>query len=155
MSSQALKMWINGACFHIQMRLHLARLGEGDSTPARALISVYKTDWEMLLTEYKSFKLKSVTYTIEKKTTVTYHLRGSRTSWSEFGYEVTDDESQQTFETIGALKLKLDIDPVDKYVDVLMASCQINEVHDHFTELREHLDELINQQDAFDVTPLP
>ncbi|XP_035852561.1 uncharacterized protein LOC118494116 [Sander lucioperca] len=54
MSSQALKAWVNGAAFHIQMLIHLVRLG-GTQTcdPVESLLSTYLRDLRMLFQEHR------------------------------------------------------------------------------------------------------
>ncbi|KAK9529623.1 hypothetical protein VZT92_013703 [Zoarces viviparus] len=53
MSSSALKAWVNGAAFHIQMLIHLVRLG-GIQTcnPVESLLSIYQRDLETLFTKH-------------------------------------------------------------------------------------------------------
>ncbi|XP_031155927.1 uncharacterized protein LOC116050004 [Sander lucioperca] len=54
MSSQALKAWVNGAAFHIQMVIHLVRLG-GIQTcdPVESLFSTYLRDLDTLFKEHR------------------------------------------------------------------------------------------------------
>ncbi|XP_045899492.1 nuclear receptor subfamily 1 group D member 1-like [Micropterus dolomieu] len=54
MSNQALRAWVNGAAFHVQMMIHLVRLG-GIQTqdPVERLISTYLTDLELLFDKHK------------------------------------------------------------------------------------------------------
>lgn len=45
MSTQALKVWVNGAAFHLQMIIHLVRLGGiPTSDPAERLVDTYQSD---------------------------------------------------------------------------------------------------------------
>ncbi|XP_028456041.1 uncharacterized protein LOC114570042 [Perca flavescens] len=54
MSSQALKAWVNGAAFHVQMLIHLVRLG-GTQTcdPVERLLSTYLRDLDTLFKEHR------------------------------------------------------------------------------------------------------
>ncbi|XP_068581952.1 uncharacterized protein [Cebidichthys violaceus] len=54
MSSSALKAWVNGTAFHVQMLIHLVRLG-GNRTcdPVERLLSTYQSDLETLFTKHK------------------------------------------------------------------------------------------------------
>ncbi|XP_039681183.1 uncharacterized protein LOC120574797 [Perca fluviatilis] len=54
MSSQALKAWVNGAAFHIQMLIHLVRL-EGTQTcdPVERLLSTYLRDLDTLFIKHR------------------------------------------------------------------------------------------------------
>ncbi|XP_044037460.1 uncharacterized protein LOC122868999 [Siniperca chuatsi] len=55
MSSQALKAWVNGAAFHIQMLIHLVRLG-GIQTcdPVERLLPAYLSDLDLLFRKHKA-----------------------------------------------------------------------------------------------------
>ncbi|XP_063326972.1 uncharacterized protein LOC134625646 [Pelmatolapia mariae] len=54
MSSRALRAWVNGAAFHIQVRIHLVRLGGLQTCgPVETLISVYECDLELLFEKHK------------------------------------------------------------------------------------------------------
>ncbi|XP_060882850.1 uncharacterized protein LOC132954328 [Labrus mixtus] len=54
MSSQSLKGWVNGAAFHIQMLIHLERLGENQTcNPIQSLIAVYQRDLDPLFEKHK------------------------------------------------------------------------------------------------------
>ncbi|XP_041753013.2 uncharacterized protein LOC121581580 [Coregonus clupeaformis] len=60
MSSRALRIWVNGAAFHVQMLIHLARLdGARDSGPVRSVITTYQSNLEKLLSGYKEYKKKT------------------------------------------------------------------------------------------------
>lgn len=53
-SSQALKVWVNGAAFHVQMLIHQARLGGARTCEhVERLISVYKSDLEKLFRRHE------------------------------------------------------------------------------------------------------
>ncbi|XP_039681186.1 uncharacterized protein LOC120574800 [Perca fluviatilis] len=54
MSSQALKAWVNGAAFHVQMLIHLVRLG-GTQTcdPVERLLSTYLRDLDTLFIKHR------------------------------------------------------------------------------------------------------
>lgn len=54
MSNPALKAWVNGAAFHIQMLIHLVRLG-GIQTcdPVKNLLSVYEKDLDTLFEKHR------------------------------------------------------------------------------------------------------
>ncbi|KAK9529624.1 hypothetical protein VZT92_013704 [Zoarces viviparus] len=54
MSSSALKAWVNGAAFHVQMLIHLVRLGGIETcNPVESLLSIYQRDLETLFTKHK------------------------------------------------------------------------------------------------------
>ncbi|XP_062272342.1 uncharacterized protein LOC133978033 [Scomber scombrus] len=66
MSSRGFKMWVNGASFHVQMRIHEARLnipaGRGASDyidSIKITISLYLQDLERLLEKYKTYKIST------------------------------------------------------------------------------------------------
>ncbi|XP_065821270.1 uncharacterized protein [Labrus bergylta] len=54
MPNQSLKVWVNGAAFHIQMLIHLERLGENQTCdPIQNLIAVYQRDLDTLFEKHK------------------------------------------------------------------------------------------------------
>ncbi|XP_065821208.1 uncharacterized protein [Labrus bergylta] len=54
MSNQSLKVWVNGAAFHIEMLIHLERLGENQTcNPIQSLIAVYQRDLDTLFEKHK------------------------------------------------------------------------------------------------------
>ncbi|XP_031155935.1 uncharacterized protein LOC116050011 [Sander lucioperca] len=54
MSSQALKAWVNGAAFHIQMLIHLVRLrGIQTCDPVESLLSTYLRDLDTLFIKHR------------------------------------------------------------------------------------------------------
>ncbi|XP_030262318.1 uncharacterized protein LOC115574839 [Sparus aurata] len=54
MTSEALKAWVNGAAFHIQVLIHLVRLGGLQSCdPVERLISAYLSDLDLLFKKHK------------------------------------------------------------------------------------------------------
>ncbi|XP_030262686.1 uncharacterized protein LOC115575053 [Sparus aurata] len=54
MTSEALKAWVNGAAFHIQVLIHLVRLGGTQSCdPVERLISSYLRDLDLLFKKHK------------------------------------------------------------------------------------------------------
>lgn len=62
MSNRGMKMWVNGASFHIQMMIHQARLKVQNGDPAsghvhsiNAIISQYLQDLDHLLHKYKTY----------------------------------------------------------------------------------------------------
>lgn len=61
MSTPGFKMWVNGAAFHVEMLIHLVRLGDGDNLTVRAIILEYQTDIGELVREFKEFKRNCMT----------------------------------------------------------------------------------------------
>ncbi|KAJ8361601.1 hypothetical protein SKAU_G00181260 [Synaphobranchus kaupii] len=59
-NSRTLKHWVNGAAFHVQMLIHLARLGRLSEGPARAAIASYQEDLRELLPAYRKYKASTV-----------------------------------------------------------------------------------------------
>ncbi|XP_071350693.1 uncharacterized protein [Trachinotus anak] len=64
MRSRGLKIWVNGASFHIQMLIHEARLIGQSGQPVsnkvetiKAAINLYLQDLDNLLNKYKTFKI--------------------------------------------------------------------------------------------------
>eukprot|EP00064_Thunnus_orientalis_P017147 superscaffoldBa00003563_g17226 len=66
MSTRGLKIWVNGASFHVQMLIHEARLKVQVGEPASDLvntietaITLYLQDLESLLGKYKTYKIST------------------------------------------------------------------------------------------------
>ncbi|KAL4593637.1 hypothetical protein GN956_G26433 [Arapaima gigas] len=62
MNSRALKQWVNGAAFHVQMLIQLARLDHGSSTSAQNTIDTYLEDLEKLLQAYRTYKESTLVF---------------------------------------------------------------------------------------------
>ncbi|KPP68584.1 hypothetical protein Z043_112723 [Scleropages formosus] len=60
MNDRAFKQWVNGAAFHIQMLIQLARLERKGSTSARKAVGAYERDLEQLLDSYKALKVSNI-----------------------------------------------------------------------------------------------
>ncbi|XP_039515980.1 uncharacterized protein LOC120470501 [Pimephales promelas] len=72
MSSRGLKIWVNGAAFHVQMLIHEVRLGvKADKTVSdcvfviNAAIDVYSQSLDLLLEKYKPYKINSNMWKVE------------------------------------------------------------------------------------------
>lgn len=67
-SSQALKIWVNGAAFHLQMLIHQHRLqGATSCQPVERLIPIYKNDLEKLFMKHQEM-IKSKCRLYKKRT---------------------------------------------------------------------------------------
>ncbi|KAJ8411238.1 hypothetical protein AAFF_G00172440 [Aldrovandia affinis] len=153
-SSRALKQWVNGAAFHAQMVIHIARLGEGDSAPPRAVITRYRTEAKKLLSRYKEYKAPKfwVQYSAGlscQKSARRKRLFGAYTMActmcdSELGTAVFLTEPHRPEECNNGL--------VEAYLDHMFSvSDQIPGMEKYFSELDINLDELIAQHGTFHV----
>ncbi|XP_035852562.1 uncharacterized protein LOC118494117 [Sander lucioperca] len=122
MSSQALKAWVNGAAFHIQMLIHLVRLG-GTQTcdPVESLLSTYLRDLDTLFKEHKEM--------IEDK------CSGQRAP-----SRLIDEESNV---------YHIAHDSYDKYFDVYYNQRYMRQMCDierYFSDVKENLQTLVDQR---------
>ncbi|XP_031703757.1 uncharacterized protein LOC116383800 [Anarrhichthys ocellatus] len=135
MSSSALKAWVNGAAFHIQMLIHLVRLG-GIRTckPVETLLSTYQSDLETLLTEHKKMvrakcKFKDIQAYMEIR-------------WR---FLVDEDSVRHDLE---------DNIPVEKYFEVYYDQRydrQKAEIQLYFRDVSQNLQKLVEQRGSFNV----
>ncbi|XP_064173365.1 uncharacterized protein LOC135244758 [Anguilla rostrata] len=89
-NSRTLKHWVNGAAFHVQMLIHLARLGQQSDGPARAAIAAYREDLRELLLAYR--KYKSATVRVCKRSELRLAEEDGGPEHSLAGYSVHDRE---------------------------------------------------------------
>ncbi|XP_015226365.1 PREDICTED: uncharacterized protein LOC107082279 [Cyprinodon variegatus] len=60
MSTRLLNQWVNGAAFHTQMLIHLARLEGSDGTVAVRAADIYNKDVNRLLEKYQSYLIDNL-----------------------------------------------------------------------------------------------
>ncbi|XP_029292645.1 uncharacterized protein LOC115011631 [Cottoperca gobio] len=153
MSSQALKAWVNGAAFHIQMLIHLVRLG-GIQTcdPVKGFLSTYQSDLDTLFKKHKEFIKEKCYYSI----------------WSlVFNFPCLVDEDSKSHylrpHALGSYALRSPafrpraLDPhisFDRYVEALYEhrySRQMREVQLYFSDVTQNLQRLVEQRGYFNV----
>lgn len=135
MSSHALKVWVNGAAFHVQMLIHLVRLG-GIQTrdPVERLLSAYQRDLDTIFREHKAM----IQSKCRMELAALYH--------EELLPYLVDEESNWYL-----------MDPSIKnhYWKYFVAyydhkyGRQISEIHQYFSEVEENLQELVRQRGYF------
>ncbi|KAK9533764.1 hypothetical protein VZT92_008863 [Zoarces viviparus] len=135
MSSSALKAWVNGAAFHIQMLIHLVRLG-GIRTcnPVETLLSTYQSDLEKLLTEHKKMVWAKCKY---KDIYIYLEIR--------LRFLVDEDSVRHDVE---------ENIPVEKYFEVYYDrryGRQKVEIQLYFRDVSQNLQKLVDQRGSFNV----
>ncbi|XP_035850309.1 uncharacterized protein LOC118493698 [Sander lucioperca] len=137
MSSQALKAWVNGAAFHIQMLIHLVRLG-GIQTcgPVESLLTTYLRDLDTLFKEHREMvKAKSSMDAIVHK----YHTLPAK------------------FLVDGDLKLQYKMFENGGFEEYFEAyydhrySGQKSDIERYFSGVRKNLQTLVDQRGYFNV----
>ncbi|KAG7470618.1 hypothetical protein MATL_G00115800 [Megalops atlanticus] len=154
MSSGTLKIWVNGAAFHSQMLIHLARLQPGGSTPARVAICTYQEDLQELLDKYRRYKASSIVLERREAIEVNVSVSMYPVDHEIFGYEIHDRELKR--------KGEIDIDDINipsyvsyssvvqAYVDRMFSQCeQITGMRQYFRDTLRNLDTLIAQRGEF------
>ncbi|KAM8724473.1 uncharacterized protein AB9X84_004135 [Acanthopagrus schlegelii] len=129
MTSEALKAWVNGAAFHIQVLIHLVRLGGIQRCdPVERLISAYLSDLDLLFNKHKE--------AVEKKCRKGYTLDES--PWSAWPYfETEEGESRSMIPSIG----------FERYFEAYYEehySRQKDEISRYFMTVRDELPRLVS-----------
>ncbi|XP_018613185.1 uncharacterized protein LOC108937637 [Scleropages formosus] len=177
MSSRSLKIWVNGAAFHVQMLIHLVRLGQGDSTPVQAAIQSYQEDVEVLLNRYKEYKATTIIiehspfalFYIVKNFTET--VSGIKPAGFLLGtvagvltpipaiyfnfYRIKDKELGKEVFQISVVDLYSDNDKralTEAFLDHMFSNFeQITRLKEYFSTTANNLDKLIAEQGDFDI----
>ncbi|XP_068581883.1 uncharacterized protein [Cebidichthys violaceus] len=133
MSSSALKAWVNGTAFHVQMLIHLVRLG-GNRTcdPVEKLLSTYQSDLETLFTKHKEL--------IQAKCRI-----NTSTDFRTYRYTRLEDEDSKSY------KIHNDV-PSKKYLKVYYDQRygrQKVEIQQYFRDVSQNLQKLVDQRGSF------
>ncbi|KAK2833928.1 hypothetical protein Q5P01_017817 [Channa striata] len=133
MSSQALKAWVNGAAFHIQMLIHLVRLGGTETCdPVKNLLSVYEKDLDKLFEKHREV--------IESKC----KMKVVVSELIDFFYLVGEDSKRHYIGDRCSY--------FEKYVEAYYNHRflrQKPEIQQHFRDVRENLQSLVRQTGSF------
>lgn len=148
MKTRSLKIWVNGAAFHVQLLIHLARLEEGaDSHQALAAVLIYQKNLEQLLLKYKESKSKTI---------VGKYTMGNHRVCCPVSYDIVDEDIGQSLlsGSFYAPKYPPNLWPHPREIvkalhDDILKYHQIIQVREHFREVRENLVELISQREYF------
>lgn len=129
MSSRALRAWVNGAAFHIQVRIHLVRVGGLQTCgPVDTLISVYERELELLFEKHK----------MENK----YELDKER-----FNKFISEEGSRTA--------IAVSLVPLSKRSKIYYEEnydSQKKQIEQHFSKVREDLPQLVSQRGHLSVS---
>ncbi|XP_038852746.1 uncharacterized protein LOC120050149 [Salvelinus namaycush] len=146
MKTRSLKIWVNGAAFHVQLLIHLARLEEGvDSHQALAAVSIYQKNLEQLLLKYNESKSKTIVVKsgfLFGKGPIVYDIMDEEIGQALFSGTFYHHLYPPNLWPHPTVILKALHDDILKYP-------QIIQVREHFREVRENLAELISQREYF------
>lgn len=138
MSSQALKAWVNGVAFHIQMLIHLVRLG-GIQTcdPVERLLSAYQSDLDKLFKQHREMIGKQCRNRMEAFYIgpITAYLVDEDSKWHSIGVGYGNFE-------------------YEKYLNIYYDhryGRQGHEIQQYFSDVRENLQTLVHQRGFFNV----
>ncbi|XP_018543643.1 uncharacterized protein LOC108891188 isoform X1 [Lates calcarifer] len=136
MTSEALKAWINGAAFHIQMLIHLVRLGGiPDCDPVERLISTYKRDLDLLLKKHREMvekKCKEECRFVHPQSPYIHYLVDEDSKWHRLP---ENSRYKDYFEAYYSRRY----------------SSQKREIECYFNEVGENLQSLVRQSGSFNV----
>ncbi|KAL7408251.1 hypothetical protein ABVT39_020428 [Epinephelus coioides] len=150
MSTHGLKVWVNGASFHIQMLIHEARLnvltGRCASDYVNAIdtnINLYVQDLDKLLEKYKTHKL-STTYTLYNMNCI---HRSCVPATCSIGHGGTNCRRVNVVRRSNPCQ---DEGLVEAYVNLFFSRYEaIVGIKTHFLNVKNNLNYLINQHDSF------
>lgn len=160
MSSRGLKIWVNGASFHVQMLIHEARLktqaGERVSDYVVSIsnaIDRYVRYLDDLLEKYKTYRTSTTqTWGLSgmcKDCRRQCHLQNTETG-CEYELRQTD------FCTCYDIYCFSDTQPnlIKAYVNHVVSKYEpITGLRSHFSNIKNNLNSLINQHDSFTLPP--
>lgn len=172
MSSCSLKHWINGAAFHLQMLIHVARL-KGQSTTEHeaqlqvhvaSIISVlncYQSDLEELLKQYMAYKKSTISIYHPMKflwilmsLSPGVHLQrlfNKPSSLEEFWILQDKELERETKAVIFPRRIPMN-NLSDGYVEYMFKTwTQPEEVKSYFSYLEKNIKDLIIQNDEFNM----
>ncbi|XP_073350515.1 uncharacterized protein [Pagrus major] len=135
---EALKAWVNGAAFHIQMLIHLVRLGGTQSCdPVERLLSAYLRDLDLLFKKHREL--------IRGKCRYREITDGEPGFITQDEYFVTED-SEWYYITSAFDWSKYS----ELYYDHRYGR-QRCDIQQHFTQVNENLQELVHQRGSFNI----
>ncbi|XP_070703909.1 uncharacterized protein [Pempheris klunzingeri] len=139
MTSDGLRAWVNGAAFHVQMLIHLVRLGGTQTCDSvETLISTYESELSLLFTKHQEM--------IEDKCHVISRLNESNGPAIGYFRFMVDEESEWH-----------DLDDECDYEEFFKAfyeyrySGQKSEIEEYFCDVRGNLQNLVRQRGSFSV----
>ncbi|XP_041633641.1 uncharacterized protein LOC121503361 isoform X1 [Cheilinus undulatus] len=139
-TNQAMKIWVNGAAFHIQMLIHLERLGGTQNCdPIKNLITDYKEDLDAVFKKHEEM--------IKGKCRWDRYEESSGFSDAVIGYDFYLINEESVCYLIGE-------GGYDRYLEAYYDERygkQKSEIKKHFSEVEQNLPELICQRGALDV----
>ncbi|XP_071401279.1 uncharacterized protein [Centroberyx affinis] len=133
MTPQALKAWVNGAAFHVEMLIHMVRIrGIQTCDPVERLLSAYQSDLDTLFSEHRAVTREKCHLVHSCVCMDRTHRPKSFCNEKGKQYEIADLNE----EYFGA------------YYNHTYFS-QKREIEQHFTKVRENLPTLVGQGDSF------
>ncbi|XP_075944395.1 uncharacterized protein LOC142946767 [Anarhichas minor] len=134
MSPSALKAWVNGAAFHVQMLIHLVRLG-GIRTcdPVERLLSTYQSDLEMLFKKHKEvIRAKCWMIYLPSMAVSAAFMVDDNSKWTFAGFNIPLDKSHEVYydQTYGGQKVEIQL---------------------YFRDVSQNLQKLVDQRGSFNV----
>ncbi|XP_030263904.1 uncharacterized protein LOC115575761 [Sparus aurata] len=140
MTSEALKAWVNGAAFHIQVLIHLVRLGGLQSCdPVERLISAYLSDLDLLFKKHREV--------IRGKCREGYRGYGTYPGIVTLDFFVDEDSNWHAKPGRPSINQS-------KYFEVYYDhryNRQRCDIQQDFTQVKENLQQLVHQRGSFNM----
>ncbi|KAL2086931.1 hypothetical protein ACEWY4_017990 [Coilia grayii] len=152
-NSRAVKRWVNGATFHVQMLIQIARLSkstgqgtqafEGAKKAASRAVITYRNDWIKIQNKYREFKTSALT--ISERCSYTTGRCPAPPPPPGCRFE----ESEIKFHCFISYHTKMS---PGYYVDYIFENHkQLKEINDYFSNLEKNIDDLASQTGDFQI----
>ncbi|XP_070703457.1 uncharacterized protein [Pempheris klunzingeri] len=136
MTADGLRAWVNGAAFHVQMLIHLVRLGGTQTCESvETLISTYESELSLLFTKHQEM-VKG------KCRTRFFHATNASESLTQFR-----DENSKWHKVDGGISFG---EYFEAYYDHRYGR-QKSEIEEYFCDVRGNLQNLVRQRGSFSV----
>ncbi|XP_030264018.1 uncharacterized protein LOC115575814 isoform X2 [Sparus aurata] len=140
MTSEALKAWVNGAAFHIQVLIHLVRLGGIQSCdPVERLTSAYLSDLDPLFKKHREvIRGKCKEFDVEDRSSdflgphYEFYMIDDCSEWHERSYGLTFEQYCEVYYDRRYVTQKL-------------------KTQTYFRDVRRNLQQLVDQRGSFNV----
>ncbi|XP_073350862.1 uncharacterized protein [Pagrus major] len=137
---EALKAWVNGAAFHIQMLIHLVRLGGTQSCdPVERLLSAYLSDLDLLFKKHREM--------IRGKCEIDREYNSSYSEMDPWDFYLVDEDSVLHLLSPSGLTF-------EQYFEAYYNRRYITqklETQTYFSDVRRNLQQLVDQTGSFNV----
>lgn len=153
MTSRAFKHWANGAAFHAQMLIHMARLQKKNpqsfniaKSAARSAINTYSRDNSELLEKYKEYKTSKFILNIRTFVCLGNGIAPAICNNNKCNFNDVDINQERTVS-----RTFCDLSP-QQYIDYIFSKhTDISQLKSYFVDLQENVSALCNEEGSFQI----